>query len=182
MGKVKGESAGSKAGARPGKAPAPKPSGMRLIGQKVAPFFANLLQTTWYKPHQGWYARLWTGIGLGATAAIGLYRLFEYLKSTSNSMFSRFGVPALLAAGFAWLIIRVLQYPPFVDFLIATEAEMNKVSWTSKQDLYRATSVVLVTVLLMSVYLFGVDFLWMKLLETIGVLKFTGNGAFGSTA
>ena len=36
--------------------------------------------------------------------------------------------------------------PPFVEFLIATEAEMNKVSWTSRDDLYRATSVVLTTV------------------------------------
>ena len=38
-----------------------------------------------------------------------------------------------------WIIFRLVQYPPFVEFLIATEAEMNKVSWTSRDDLYRAT-------------------------------------------
>ena len=42
-----------------------------------------------------------------------------------------------------WLIFRLVQYPPFADFLIATEAEMNKVSWTSRDDLNRATTVVL---------------------------------------
>ena len=75
-----------------------------------------------------------------------------------------------------------MQYPPFVEFLIATEAEMNKVSWTSRDDLYRATTVVLVTVLLMSLFLFGVDWLWSNLLQLLGVLKFGGGGAFGSTA
>ena len=59
-----------------------------------------------------------------------------------------------------WVIFRLVQFPPFVEFLIATEAEMNKVSWTSKDDLYRATTVVLTTVLLMAVFLFGVDWLW----------------------
>ena len=81
-----------------------------------------------------------------------------------------------------WIIFRLVQYPPFVEFLIATEAEMNKVSWTSRDDLYRATigrpgrpS------LLMAVFLFGVDWLWSNLLQLIGVLKFGGGGAFGST-
>lgn len=182
MGKVKGESSGPRPSAKPSKAAPPKPSGLKLLVQKAAPFFTNFVQTTKYKPHQGWHARLWTGIGIGVTLAIGVYRLFEFLKASSNSLSIRLGVPALMAAALAWLTLRILQYPPFVDFLIATEAEMNKVSWTSKQDLYRATGVVLVTVALMSAYLFGFDFLWMKLLEAIGVLKFTGHGAFGSTA
>jgi preprotein translocase subunit SecE len=75
-----------------------------------------------------------------------------------------------------------VEFPPFVEFLIATEAEMNKVSWTSRDDLYRATTVVLSTVVLMSVYLFGVDWVWSNLLQILGVLKFGGGGAFGSNA
>ena len=59
---------------------------------------------------------------------------------------------------------------------------MNKVSWTSRDDLYRATTVVLSTVVLMAVFLFGVDCLWSNLLQIVGVLKFGGGGAFGSTA
>ena len=58
---------------------------------------------------------------------------------------------------------------------------MNKVSWTSNDDLYRATTVVLVTVVLMAVFLFGVDWLWSHLLQFIGVLQFGGGGGFGST-
>ena len=60
---------------------------------------------------------------------------------------------------------------------------MNKVSWTSRDDLKRATTVVLVTVALMAVFLFGVDWLWSNLLQLIGVLKFRDTtGALGSSA
>ena len=58
---------------------------------------------------------------------------------------------------------------------------MNKVSWTSRDDLYRATTVVLATVLLMAVFLFGVDWLWSTCSRSIGVLQFSGGGGFGST-
>jgi preprotein translocase subunit SecE len=75
----------------------------------------------------------------------------------------------------------MVQYGPFVDFLIATEAEMKKVSWTSKEDLYKATIVVLVTVAILATYLFLVDKLWVFLLELLGVLKFRSTG-FGANA
>ena len=91
-------------------------------------------------------------------------------------------VPAAVGLVFGWLIFRLVQYPPFVEFLIATEAEMNKVSWTSRDDLYRATTVVLTTVVLVAVFLFAVDWIWSNLLQILGVLKFGGGGAFGSTA
>ena len=38
------------------------------------------------------------------------------------------------------------------------------------------------TVVLMAVFLFGVDWLWSFLLQMLGVLQFGGGGGFGSTA
>ena len=90
--------------------------------------------------------------------------------------------PALIGVVLGWITFRLLQFPPFVEFLIATEAEMNKVSWTSRDDLKRATSVVLITVVLMAVFLFGVDWLWSHLLYWIGVLRLGDTSAFGSSA
>jgi preprotein translocase subunit SecE len=58
---------------------------------------------------------------------------------------------------------------------------MKKVSWTSKEDLYKATIVVLVTVAILATYLFLVDKLWVFLLELLGVLKFRSTG-FGANA
>jgi preprotein translocase subunit SecE len=175
MGKVKDGVPASKP-SKPSKGGAPSPS-KRLFAQ----FVANLVHTEFYKPRQGWYARVYTAAGLGVVVALGLWRLYETLI-TSPSIGVRFGVPAAIGLVLGWVIFRVVQFPPFVEFLIATEAEMNKVSWTSRDDLYRATTVVLTTVVLMSVFLFGVDWVWSNLLQLIGVLKFGGGGAFGSSA
>lgn len=154
--------------------PVAKPSGSKggRAGQFAA-FFGNFLRLDTYKPMQGRQARLWTGVGLGLLVIAGIYSLYTYQLADSKPLVA-FGVPALVALVLAWVVWRLTQYPPFVDFLVATEAEMNKVSWTTKDDLYRATIVVLVTVLVLSVYLFGVDMVWSGLLRLIGVLRFEG--------
>jgi preprotein translocase SecE subunit len=74
-------------------------------------------------------------------------------------------MPLLLFAVLGWLAWRVVNYPPFADFLIATEAEMNKVSWTSRKRLIQDTIVVLVTVALLTVFLFVVDIVWIRVLS-----------------
>lgn len=72
---------------------------------------------------------------------------------------------------FAWRLVNV---PAFADFLIATEAEINKVSWTTRRRLIQDTIVVLVTVLLMTLFLFAVDILWVLILRNqyVGVLYY----------
>ncbi|MBI3824283.1 MAG: preprotein translocase subunit SecE [Planctomycetes bacterium] len=57
----------------------------------------------------------------------------------------------------------------FADFLVATEAEMNKVSWTNRRRLVQDTIVVLVTVVLFTSFLFVVDIIWIKVLSAPGV-------------
>lgn len=149
--------------------------------RRLAQFVANLASADLYKPMQGRHARIYTALGLAVVVGLGLYRLHLTLADSYGSGVG-YGVPLALAALIGWFIFRVVQYPPFVEFLIATESEMNKVSWTSREDLYRATSVVLITVALMSVYLFGVDYVWATTLKLLGVLRFGGGGAFGSNA
>jgi preprotein translocase SecE subunit len=57
--------------------------------------------------------------------------------------------------------------------LIATEAELNKVSWTTRRKLIQDTIVVLLTVMLMAVFLFAMDQTWSYLLswKQIGVIQ-----------
>jgi preprotein translocase SecE subunit len=82
-------------------------------------------------------------------------------------------IPLLLMVVSAWIAWRVVNWPAFADFLIATEAEMNKVSWTTRKRLYQDTIVVLVTVVLFTLFLFVIDILWIKILTNpvIDVLK-----------
>jgi preprotein translocase SecE subunit len=68
--------------------------------------------------------------------------------------------PLLIGCFVFWFAWRIVNWPLFADFLIATEAEMNKVSWTTRKRLVQDTIVVLVTVVLLTSFLFFVDIAW----------------------
>jgi len=84
---------------------------------------------------------------------------------------ARFALPLLLTLFALWLAFRVVNFPTFADFLIATEAELNKVSWTTKKRLWQDTIVVLVTTVLLTVFLWLMDIIWSQLLIWLGVIR-----------
>jgi len=91
---------------------------------------------------------------------------------------ARYAIPAILVGLSVWIAWRAVNVPSFAEFLIATEAEMNKVSWTPKRRLAQDTVVVLTTTLLLAVFLLVVDLFWGWLLsrEKIGVLPARATG------
>jgi preprotein translocase SecE subunit len=89
---------------------------------------------------------------------------------------AQYTIPILLMILTLWFAWRVVNIPTFAEFLIATEAEMNKVSWTPKKRLGQDTVVVLITTLLLALFLLVVDLFWGWLLSTIGVLPSSGGG------
>jgi preprotein translocase SecE subunit len=74
-------------------------------------------------------------------------------------------MPIVLGVLLFWIAWRVVNIPAFADFLVATEAEMNKVSWTNRKRLMQDTVVVLTTVFLFTAFLFVVDVIWIKVLS-----------------
>jgi preprotein translocase SecE subunit len=85
---------------------------------------------------------------------------------------ARIAIPFVLIAILLWIAYRAVNVPTFAEFLLATEAEMNKVSWTPKKRLFQDTIVVLTTTLLMALFLLVVDLFWGWLLSNswVGVL------------
>ena len=146
-----------------------------------------------YKPSQGLRVRRATMLGIMLLGAAGIYSLYNHGTLTNAGVkdwvlrvpFSsvvipilpdvRFTVPLLLAAATFWLAFRIVSLPVFADFLIATEAELNKVSWPARRSVIQDTVVVLVTVLLLTVFLFAVDLAWGWILSrpVVGVLQVT---------
>ena len=129
--------------------------------------FASL---TLYKRNQGRLARQVSACGVILLIAFGCWAL-------SSSLFLEFdrpiriGVPlAILAAG-AWLAFRAVNVARVADFLISVEAEMDKVTWADRSELYRATLVVIGTMLFLGVYLFLADQFWVFLFKTIHFLE-----------
>jgi preprotein translocase SecE subunit len=72
----------------------------------------------------------------------------------------RYLIPGLLLALGVWASYRVVNVPAFADFLIAVEAEMNKVSWPTRSELFRASMVVLILIVVFAFILAGFDLAW----------------------
>jgi preprotein translocase SecE subunit len=77
----------------------------------------------------------------------------------------RFLIPGVLLFGGLWMSYRVVNVPSFADFLVAVEAEMNKVSWPTRSELFRASMVVLILIISLAIILFAFDLSW-KLIFT----------------
>jgi preprotein translocase SecE subunit len=94
------------------------------------------------------------------------------MKSFTVLTDAKVAIPLILLVLTLWIAYRAVNVPTFAEFLIATEAEMNKVSWTSRKRLGQDTIVVLVTTIMMALFLLFVDRFWGWLLSTsiVGVL------------
>ncbi|HEX4588523.1 MAG TPA: preprotein translocase subunit SecE [Gemmataceae bacterium] len=143
------------------------------------------------KPAQGQRVRRATMLGIILLVAAGIYSLYSHgtlntvgkdwvvrLPFTADRFLFllpdvRFTVPLIFAAVGLWLAFRVVHLPVFADFLIATEAELNKVSWPTRRSVVQDTIVVLATVFLLTVFLFLVDIGWGALLGSpyVGIIR-----------
>jgi preprotein translocase subunit SecE len=80
-----------------------------------------------------------------------------------------------LAAVMVWFSYRVVNYSVFADFLIAVEAEMNKVSWPTRRELWNASLVVMFVIFSMALFLFLFDAFWTIVFEMVGIRYSEGN-------
>lgn len=134
-------------------------------------FWGELLAVDLYKRNQGRLVRQMTAAALMLLVLFGVWTLSQTLLVDTDNWL-RLGLPTLLGILGAWIAYRLVNYPRFADFLIDVEGEMNKVSWASQQELYRATIVVLVTMIFLAAVLFLYDVFWQWLLYQIGVLRY----------
>jgi len=129
-----------------------------------------------YKPEQGKGTRVGTILGATALVAWGAMFLYGRLQVFEGDEAWRLlittGIPIVFGAGafaFAWWVTFVARTSS--DFLIATEGEMKKVSWSSRREIIGSTKVVILFTFLFAVYMFLVDVVFQFLFSAIGVLK-----------
>ncbi len=135
-------------------------------------FISELFQTGFYKASQGRVARQATLTSIVVIVALGGWSWVNNFVSYGAGV--QYAVPgAIVLIGF-WLAFRLVNYPPFADFLIAVGAEMNKVSWPSKPELVRASIVVIFVIFALAALLFVYDLGWLKLFQALGVVYVEG--------
>jgi preprotein translocase subunit SecE len=153
---------------------AEKPDDVRVYSRPASGNGLNLNVFRMFKPNQGKQIRLWSALGAGLLIVAGwVWMVPKFQTSFTGSR--EWMAPALALAisavvAFAvWYFVGVSRKS--VDFLIATESEMKKVTWSSRKEVWGATKVVIGMVVFMAVGLFVVDLAFTYFFSKIGVLK-----------
>lgn len=135
------------------------------------------LTLKFYKSGQGYYTRVGTAIGMGVLTLFGAQFVYTVLNESIAPAVSWrlpvvYGVPTalivILGAVTYWVVglNRTSN-----DFFIATEGEMKKVNWSTRQEVITSTKVVIIVVVLMAAFLFVFDIGFMLFFYLIKVLK-----------
>ncbi len=123
-----------------------------------------------YRKTQGRWTRLGTVVGAGVLIVIGAWYTWSELPSGLGLF--RAIIPLILMLACLYVLLRVVNSKRPADFMIATEGEMKKVSWSSKKEIIGSTKVVIVTLLIMGLVLFFVDLFFRELMKFLGVQQF----------
>ncbi len=138
----------------------------------AVPLVRELFQWGMYKRSQGRIARQVSFAAIWLLVWIGAWRLGGILQQNAGANGEMaVAIPAALVALGGWIAYRMVNLPSFADFLIAVEAEMNKVSWPTRSELIRSSLVVIFSILFLAVALYCYDTFWAFLLSRLGVMK-----------
>jgi preprotein translocase subunit SecE len=121
----------------------------------VAAIVHEFFRFGFYKRSQGRFARLTTFYALVLIVVVGCLSMSHYYAEYDPPL--HYYMPFAFMAIGLWASFRVVQMPAFADFLISVEGEMNKVSWPSRSELFRATVVVILVVFFLAALLFAYD-------------------------
>lgn len=141
-------------------------------------FIQELFRVGLYKRSQGRIARQATFAALAVLVVLAGWSLNSYYSghlevatdatgqtTQESGIVGRYVVPLIVVVAGLWTSFRVVQFPPFADFLISVEAEMNKVSWPTRTELFRSSVVVMLMIFILAGVLFVYDFFWSILIK-----------------
>jgi len=120
-----------------------------------------------YKPGQGKYSRLISGISIGVIVAAGCWRLYERLAATDLNQWITFLLPLVVFVAAGVLIYWLLNKPSVADFLIAAEGELKKVNWSSRKEVAVSTFVVILVVVVMAMLLGATDLVFQVVFDKL---------------
>jgi len=144
-----------------------------------------------YRPGQGVYARAAVAGAMLLLALLSCVQLYNMSRSeAAGQAFTLLGMPVPYAAIWSGAAFVVLGLAIFlftfglqtgvqwldgkthglIDLLIDTEAELAKVSWPNSDELTVSTTAVLISIVVLGVFLLGVDSLAVFVMRLLKVL------------
>jgi preprotein translocase subunit SecE len=132
----------------------------------VGAFVQELFSVRLFKKNQGRIARQATFAALAVILALGAWSLSESYQDKGPTL--QYLVPLVFLLVGLWASFRLVNMPTFADFLISVEGEMNKVSWPSRSELFRASLVVMAVIFFLAALLFLYDLVLTEIIEFLG--------------
>ncbi len=123
--------------------------------------------TQMYKPGQGKYTRLGSGLSVAAIVAVGCYLLFKMLAASDVNLWISTMVPTVIIVACCVFLYWLLNKPSVADFLIASEGELKKVNWSSRKEVAVSTFIVIIVVLFMAALLGTTDFVFQLIFQRL---------------
>ncbi len=124
-----------------------------------------------YKPEEATRSRGGIAVLSGALLLFGVVSLYDYLAMgfwqddlARGALGDEFPIsPRVLLCGVLIVLMAIgiyvlCNHKRVVDFLIETEAEMQKVSWPARHEVISSSIVVVACVVILAVYLGAVDY------------------------
>jgi preprotein translocase subunit SecE len=131
-----------------------------------------MLSLRLYKRTQGRMVRQTTMFSIIIIVLLIAWRARKTLVGLTDIDGWNIGIPLGVLVLGLWFSFRIVHLPRFADFLIAVEAEMNKVSWPSTTELIKSSLVVIIVIFLLTGILFGYDLLWRAVLGLFEIRRF----------
>ena len=129
----------------------------------------TMFQAGLYKPQQGRIVRQVTFVSIAILALLIAWEIGQVTFISDLFEGADYAVGFGLGIIGLWIAYRIVNYPPFTDFLIAVEAEMKKVSWPAWPELWKASLVVIFVIFSMALSLWLFDLIWTALFKMIGI-------------
>ncbi|HZZ41852.1 MAG TPA: preprotein translocase subunit SecE [Tepidisphaeraceae bacterium] len=124
-----------------------------------------------YKKGQGYWTRMLSAGGAVLVLCLLAQFIYAHALATLGNRDLRLGISLGILAVGALACWFAMNRTTSVDFLIATDSEMKKVNWTSREELIGSTKVVVLFMFLIAFFLFGIDIFFGYFFYFIDVLK-----------
>lgn len=135
----------------------------------ATPLIRDLFAVGLYKRSQGRIVRQVTFAAVAILAILSGWRLSGFAGASSGPLW-HLVLPLVIGVVGVWAAYRLVNRPGFADFLIAVEAELNKVSWPSRPELVRSSLVVIFCMAFLTLVLYAYDvILHMFLIRVVGI-------------
>jgi len=122
-----------------------------------------------YKKGQGKYVRLGTASAIGLLVILGIIWVQHEFLALSPKYVQAITALVIAAVG-GWLSFYIVNKPKYVDFMILTESEMNKVVWPSSAAVIRVTRLLILIMFVLAFLLYLVDIGFLTFFQAIKVI------------